>query len=92
LVRIRLKRFGRKGKPFYRVVVADARVQRDGKTLDTVGWYDPLAKDKQSSLDEEKVLTWLRRGAQPTETVRSLLKRHHISPKHNQTPSQSESA
>jgi len=77
-VRIRLKRFGRKGRPFYRVVVADARVQRDGKTLDTVGWYDPLAKEKQCSLDAEKVQDWLRRGAQPTETVRSLLQREKL--------------
>lgn len=87
MVRIRLKRIGRKGRPFYRVVVADARVQRDGKTLDTVGWYDPLAEENTASLDEEKVLNWLRQGAQPTATVRSLLRREGIWAKYKQPPS-----
>jgi len=89
-VRIRLKRFGRKGRPFYRIVVADARVQREGKTLDTVGWYDPLAKGEQASLQEDKVLSWLRRGAQPTQTVRSLLRRHHLWSRYKQPPTHSE--
>ena len=87
---MRLQRFGRKGRPFYRVVVADARVKRDGKALDTLGWYDPMAAGNQSSLDAEKVKVWLQRGAQPTETVRSLLQRHKLLSKGKQPSSQQE--
>ncbi|QER42396.1 30S ribosomal protein S16 [Thermodesulfobacterium sp. TA1] len=74
-VRIRLMRFGRKKKPFYRVVAADSRSPRDGKFLDILGYYDPLKQPYEFKINEEKVKTWLERGAEPTETVRALLKR-----------------
>lgn len=74
-VRIRLMRFGRKKRPFYRVVAADSRAPRDGKFLDILGYYDPLKEPFEFKIDEEKVKKWLERGAEPTETVRALLKR-----------------
>ncbi|HEM55706.1 MAG: 30S ribosomal protein S16 [Thermodesulfobacterium geofontis] len=74
-VRIRLMRFGRKKRPFYRVVAADSRAPRDGKFLDILGYYDPLKEPFEFKVDEEKVKMWLERGAEPTETVRALLRR-----------------
>ena len=74
-VRIRLMRFGRKKRPFYRVVAADSRAPRDGKFLDILGYYDPLKEPFEFKVDEEKVKMWLERGAEPTETVRTLLRR-----------------
>jgi small subunit ribosomal protein S16 len=68
-------RFGRKKRPFYRVVAADSRAPRDGKFLDILGYYDPLKEPFEFKVDEEKVKKWLERGAEPTETVRALLKR-----------------
>jgi len=64
---------GRRNKPFYRVVVADSRSPRDGKFIDIIGHYDPLTDPATISIDGEKALKWLRYGAQPTDTVRSLL-------------------
>ncbi len=79
-VRIRLKRMGRKNRPFYRIVAADARAKRDGKVLEVLGYYDPLAReeDKQVAVKRDRVQHWLGVGAQPTETVASLLKRGDI--------------
>ncbi len=77
-VRIRLMRFGRKKRPFYRVVVADSRAPRDGKYIDKLGYYDPLKEPYELKIDEEKVRLWLSRGAEPTETVRALLRRAGI--------------
>ena len=74
-VRIRLMKFGRKKRPFYRVIAADSRAPRDGKFLDILGYYDPLKEPFEFKVDEEKVKKWLERGAEPTETVRALLKR-----------------
>jgi len=74
-VRIRLMRFGRKKRPFYRVVAADSRAPRDGKFLEVLGYYDPLKEPFEFKVDEEKVKKWLERGAEPTETVRALLRR-----------------
>lgn len=74
-VRIRLMRFGRRKRPFYRVVAADSRAPRDGKFLDILGYYDPLKQPFEFKVNEEKVKAWLERGAEPTETVRALLKR-----------------
>jgi small subunit ribosomal protein S16 len=68
-------RFGRKKRPFYRVIAADSRAPRDGKFLDILGYYDPLKEPFEFKVDEEKVKKWLERGAEPTETVRALLKR-----------------
>ena len=72
-VSIRLKRMGRKRKPFYRVVVADSRTPRQGVVVDDLGYYDPMTEPVQIQIDEEKALTWLKEGAIPTDTTRSLL-------------------
>jgi len=77
MVKIRLQRFGSAKKPFYRIVAADALVKRDGRFLEIVGTYDPVNKDKaqQVKLDSEKVINWLKVGAQPTDTVKSILRK-----------------
>jgi len=75
MVRIRLKRVGAKNKPFYRIVVADSRSRRDGKCLDEIGTYNPLQKGENVTLDLQKVDLWLSRGAQPTDTVASFIRR-----------------
>ncbi len=79
-VRIRLKRTGRRNRPCYRIGVFDARTKRDGKTIEDVGFYDPIEKDeaKQIRLDRERIEYWLSVGAQPSETVASILKRHGV--------------
>ena len=74
-VRIRLKRMGAKKRPFYRVIVADARAPRDGRFIDTLGTYNPLTDPAVVKLDSEKVRLWLSRGAQPSDPVRHLLAR-----------------
>ena len=71
-VKIRLTRLGDKKSPFYRVVVADARNSRDGKVIENLGYYNPL-KESELKIDKEKTLTWIKNGAQPTETARTLL-------------------
>jgi len=73
LVKIRLRRMGGKKKPYYRVVAADARSPRDGKFIETLGRYDPRLEPSLIELDEEKILEWLRKGAQPTDQVRRLM-------------------
>jgi small subunit ribosomal protein S16 len=73
MVKIRLRRMGRRNRPFYRVVVTDSRSPRDGKFIEIIGHYNPLTDPATTSIDEEKALKWLRSGAQPTATVRSLL-------------------
>ena len=72
-VKLRLKRMGSKQKPFYRIVAADSRSPRDGRFIETVGTYNPLKNPTEIKVDEEKALTWLNNGAQPTDTVRSIL-------------------
>ncbi|MCL1913744.1 MAG: 30S ribosomal protein S16 [Eubacteriaceae bacterium] len=72
-VKIRLKRMGAKKAPFYRIVVADARTKRDGKAIEEIGFYKPVG-EKQLEINEEKAKKWLAVGAQPTDTVRFLLK------------------
>ena len=72
--KIRLKRIGAKKKPFYRIIVADVRSPRDGKFIDQIGTYDPNANPSIINVDAEKVNTWLKNGAQPTDTVKKLLK------------------
>lgn len=74
-VRIRLKRMGAKKRPFYRVIVADARAPRDGRFIDTLGTYNPLTDPAAVKLDAEKVRLWLSRGAQPSDPVKHLLAR-----------------
>ena len=75
MVKIRLKRMGMKKKPFYRVVVADERATRDGRFVDEIGYYNPVSNPVELKIDNEKAQTWLKNGAQPTDTVRVLLKK-----------------
>ena len=77
-VKIRLKRIGAKKTPFYRVVVADERSPRDGRFIEEIGYYNPLTDPVDIKIDAEKATKWLNNGAQPTETVRSLLKKSEI--------------
>jgi small subunit ribosomal protein S16 len=81
-VRIRLRRIGAKKRPFYRVVVADSRSPRDGRFLDTIGWYDPLAQPVKIKIDESKALQWLADGAEPTDSARSVLTKAGIWRRH----------
>ncbi len=74
-VKIRLTRTGKKKAPSYRIVVADVRSPRDGRVIERIGWYNPLVEPSAIHVDEEKALHWLKNGAQPTESVASLLKR-----------------
>lgn len=74
-VKIRLKRIGAKKAPYYRVVVADARAPRDGRFIEEIGTYNPLTKPSEVKIDAEAAKKWLDNGAQPTETVRALLKK-----------------
>ncbi|MFH1218109.1 MAG: 30S ribosomal protein S16 [Pseudomonadota bacterium] len=74
-VRIRLTRMGRKKKPFYRIVVANSEAKRDGKFLEVVGTYDPMQNPAAITLHKEKLQSWLDQGAQPSETVKNLLKK-----------------
>ena len=77
-VKIRLKRIGAKKAPFYRVVVADERSPRDGKFIEEIGYYNPLTNPADIKINVEKATKWLNNGAQPTETVRTLLKKTEI--------------
>ena len=77
-VKIRLKRVGKTKAPSYRVVVADSHSPRDGRIIENIGWYNPLVEPSAIKIDEEKALHWLKVGAQPTESVTSLLKRTGI--------------
>ena len=78
MVKIRLKRMGAHKKPFYRVVVADARSPRDGKFIEEIGYYNPMVEPKEIKIDSEKAKKWLDNGAQPTDTVRTLFKKSGI--------------
>lgn len=77
-VRIRLTRIGRKKKPFYRIIVSDSQSPRDGKFLDIVGTYDPLQDPAAITINNEKLQDWLGKGALPTTTVKSLLKKSAV--------------
>lgn len=72
-VKIRMRRMGAKRKPFYRIVVADSRMPRDGRFIEEVGYYNPLTNPDEVKLEEDKIFEWLEKGAQPSDTVRSLL-------------------
>lgn len=73
-VKIRLRRMGAKKAPFYRIVVADSRSPRDGRFIEEIGYYDPTKEPSVIKVDEEKAKKWLSNGAQPTETVKKILK------------------
>ena len=75
MVKIRLRRMGAKKAPFYRIVVADARAPRDGRCIEEIGTYNPLVESNSINVDVEKAQTWIKNGAQPTDTVRGLLKK-----------------
>ena len=77
-VKIRLKRMGAKKKPFYRIVVADSRSPRDGRFIEEIGTYDPLKDPAEVKVDGEKVKSWIANGAQPTESVKTLLKKASV--------------
>ena len=77
-VKIRLRRMGAKKAPFYRVIVADERSPRDGRFIEEIGYYNPLTSPAEIKIDSEKAQRWLANGAQPTETVRTLLKKSEI--------------
>ena len=77
-VKLRLKRMGKKQQPFYRIVAADSRFPRDGRFIETVGTYNPVRKETEIKIDEEKALKWLSNGAQPTDTVRSIFVKEGI--------------
>ncbi len=77
-VKIRLRRMGAKKAPFYRVVVADSRYPRDGRFIEEIGTYNPLAEPTEFKVDAEKAKKWIAKGAQPTDTVKALLKKNGI--------------
>ncbi|MDD6984741.1 MAG: 30S ribosomal protein S16 [Eubacteriales bacterium] len=78
MVKIRLRRMGAKKSPFYRIIVADSRSPRDGRFIEEVGYYNPMTEPVTLKVEEEKVQKWLASGAQPTETVKSLLTKSGI--------------
>ena len=77
-VKMRLRRIGMKKAPFYRVIVADSRSPRDGRFIEEIGYYNPLTEPAEIKIDAEKAKKWIANGAQPTETVKSLLKKSGI--------------
>ena len=77
-VKIRLRRMGAKKAPFYRVVVADSRSPRDGRFIEQIGHYNPMTEPADVQIDAEKATKWIKNGAQPTDTVRALLKKQNI--------------
>lgn len=77
-VKIRLRRIGAKKAPFYRVVVADGRYPRDGRFIEEIGYYNPISTPVEIKIDADKAKKWISNGAQPTETVKALLKKSNI--------------
>ncbi len=77
-VKIRLRRMGAKKAPFYRIVVADSRYPRDGRFIEEIGYYDPTKEPSVVKIDAEKAKQWIANGAQPTDTVRTILKKNEI--------------
>lgn len=78
MVKIRLRRMGAKKNPYYRIVVADSRSPRDGRCIEEIGSYDPLSNPATVKVDVEKAQNWIKNGAQPTDTVRALLKKANV--------------
>ena len=77
-VKIRLRRMGAKTSPFYRIVVADSRFPRDGRFIEEIGYYNPMEEPSVVKVDPEKAKKWLQNGAQPTDTVKALFKKHGV--------------
>ena len=78
MVKIRLRRMGAKKAPYYRIIVADSRSPRDGRCIEEIGTYDPLTEPATITVDAEKAQQWIKNGAQPTDTVKALLKKAHV--------------
>lgn len=78
MVKIRLRRMGKKRAPYYRIVVADSRYPRDGRFIEEVGSYDPMTEPATVKVDADKVKEWIKNGAQPTDTVKNLLKKNGV--------------
>ena len=78
MVQIRLRRMGAKKAPFYRIVVADSRSPRDGRCIEEIGTYNPLTEPTTLTVDVEKAQQWIKNGAQPTDTVKALLKKANV--------------
>ncbi len=78
MVKIRLRRMGAKKAPFYRIVVADSRNPRDGMCIEEIGYYNPMEEPSVVKVDPEKAREWIAKGAQPTDTVKSLFKKHGV--------------
>lgn len=77
-VKIRLKRMGAKKAPFYRLVVADSRMPRDGRFIEEIGYYNPVSQPVQLNINSEKAIEWLKKGAQPSDTVKNLFRKNGI--------------
>ena len=75
MVKIRLQRFGKKKTPFYHIVVADSKSQRDGRIIEQIGTYNPMTEPSTIVLDKEKLATWIKNGAKPTDTVKALIEK-----------------
>lgn len=75
MVKIRLRRMGAKKAPFYRIIVADSNAPRDGAFIEEIGYYNPLTNPAEIKVDNEKAIGWMKKGAQPTDTVRAILKK-----------------
>ena len=78
MVKIRLRRMGAKKAPFYRIVVADSRYPRDGRFIEEIGYYNPMEEPSVVKVDPEKAKAWMAKGAQPTDTVKALFKKHGV--------------
>lgn len=78
MVKIRLRRMGAKRAPFYRIVVADSRYPRDGRFIEEIGYYNPMTEPTTVKVDADKVKEWIKNGAQPTDTVKTLLKKNGV--------------
>ena len=78
MVKIRLRRMGAKKAPYYRIIVADSRSPRDGRCIEEIGSYDPLTEPATIAVDAEKAQQWIKNGAQPTDTVKALLKKANV--------------
>ena len=78
MVKIRLRRMGAKKAPFYRIVVADSRYPRDGRFIEEIGYYNPMEEPSVVKVDPEKAKAWMEKGAQPTDTVQALFKKHGV--------------
>lgn len=87
-VRIRLKRMGAHKAPFYRIVVSDSRSPRDGRFIEEIGYYNPVAEPTVVNIDEEKALAWLQNGAQASDTVRNLLSKAGVMKKYHESKQQ----